>query len=51
MPYMRLSTTRLGDLMTEFIEIPIEKLVNGEVVTVDTKALPIVPIKEETVGE
>ncbi|UQS94744.1 hypothetical protein SEA_ZEINA_72 [Arthrobacter phage Zeina] len=37
--------------MTEFIEIPIEKLVDGEVVTVDTKAIPIIPIKEENVGE
>jgi hypothetical protein len=27
-----------------FIEIPIEKIIDGEVVTVDTKALPIIPI-------
>jgi hypothetical protein len=25
-----------------FIEIPIEKIVDGEVVTVDTKAIPII---------
>lgn len=29
--------------MTEFVEIPIEKLIDGEVVTVSTKPVPIVP--------
>jgi len=29
-----------------YIEIPIEKIVNGEVVTVDTKAIPIIQKKE-----
>lgn len=29
-----------------FIEIPIEKIVDGEVVTVDTKAIPITQQKE-----
>ncbi|WNN94578.1 hypothetical protein SEA_LEWANDO_75 [Arthrobacter phage Lewando] len=35
--------------MTEYVEIPIEKVVDGEVVTVDTKALPIIVVtpKEE----
>ena len=29
------------------IEIPIEKIVDGEVVTIDTKSIPIIPIKME----
>lgn len=31
--------------MTESIEIPIEKIVDGEVVTVDTKTVPIITEK------
>lgn len=31
---------------TGYIEIPVEKLVDGEVVVVDTKAIPIIPQKE-----
>lgn len=27
------------------IEIPVEKIIDGEVVTVDTKAIPIIPVK------
>ncbi|UVK58730.1 hypothetical protein SEA_UZUMAKI_68 [Arthrobacter phage Uzumaki] len=34
-------------MTNEFIEIPVEKIVDGEVVTVDTKAIPIIPIKIE----
>lgn len=30
-----------------FIEIPIEAIVDGEVVTIDTKALPIIAVKEQ----
>jgi hypothetical protein len=33
--------------MTEYVEIPIEKVVDGEVVTVDTKAIPIIVKGEE----
>ena len=29
-----------------YVEIPVEKLVDGEVVTVSTKAIPIIPQKE-----
>jgi len=29
-----------------YIEIPVEKLIDGEVVVVDTKAIPIIPQKE-----
>lgn len=29
------------------IEIPIEKIIDGEVVTVDTKSIPIIPIPME----
>lgn len=29
-----------------YIEIPVEKIVDGEVVVVDTKAIPIIPQKE-----
>jgi hypothetical protein len=29
-----------------YVEIPIEKIVDGEVVTVDTKAIPIIQKKE-----
>lgn len=29
-----------------YIEIPVEKLVDGEVVTVSTKSIPIIPQKE-----
>jgi hypothetical protein len=31
----------------ERIVIPIEKIVDGEVVTVDTKTIPIIPIPEK----
>lgn len=33
--------------MTEYVEIPVEKIVDGEVVTVDTLAIPIIPVKIE----
>lgn len=29
-------------MTNEFIEIPIEKMIDGEVVTVDTKTIPII---------
>lgn len=31
----------------EWAEIPVEKIVDGEVVTVDTKSIPIIPIPME----
>lgn len=34
------------DQGTGFIEIPVEKIIDGEVVVVDTKSLPILPKKE-----
>lgn len=35
------------DKGTGFIEIPIEAIVDGEVVTVDTKAVPLIAVKEK----
>jgi len=29
-----------------FIEIPVEAIIDGEVVTIDTKSIPIIPQKE-----
>lgn len=31
--------------MTEYVEIPVEKIIDGEVVTVDTKSIPIITEK------
>lgn len=33
--------------MTDFIEIPVEKIIDGEVVTVDTKSIPIITEKHK----
>lgn len=35
------------DKELDFIEIPVEKIIDGEVVVVDTKAVPVIPPKKE----
>ena len=39
--------TESKDKKLDFIEIPVEKIIDGEVVVVDTKAVPIIPPKKE----
>lgn len=40
-----LTTTAVKDGV--YIEIPIEAIVDGEVVTIDTKAIPLIAVKEQ----